>query len=522
MDPNTFSKSMQHHAGNLVSELYNFPDVPRKRVHDILICFEKFLQQQFITSVFSQMTARLTNLGECEVNVDAYKSMIGVLQTPFFEFRNEYQSFQYFKLQGTYIEPEEVKVCVKSMPPPACPLSVISENTAVIQFIPLRTVLKKFFELPGVFNCVMSYLDELEEYTSFFANIVQSEMWKCKKKSSPDKLMLPLLLYQDDFENNNPLGSHKGVGKVGAVYIILPCLPPQLLSKTENIFLLTLYKSDDENSVPLQSIFSKAIQGLLFLANEGIEVTTDSGLKKIYFSLTGVTGDNLAIHTLLGFVKSFSGNHPCRFCLISKKEMQSVFDASSCQMRSQEMYDQQLKDAEPKETGIDRPSVLGDLSPSLIEMMTVDPMHDILEGIGECDLGSVLHHFIVVAKYFTLEQLNARINDLNYGADEKRNKPREIKISQIKNKHVKMSAAESLCLLRNVGILIGEFIPEGDKYWKVIIKLKEIIDVVTAPVVHVSVHLQLETLISDYLSLLTSLFPGCIKPKHHLSITRRY
>ena len=197
-------------------------------------------------------------------------------------------------------------------------------------------------------------------------------------------MALLILLYQDDFENNNPLRSHRGEGKVGGAYVVLPCLPPNMASRTENIFPITLYTSSDLNCVPLRKMFNKAVTELLFLETEGIRFRTKSGPIQIYFSLAGVIGDNLAIHTILGFVKSFSANFPCRFCLINSKDITSIFKESSCQMRTKENYMEHLIKREPSGTGICGLSVLNDFkSASAIDVMTVHVMQDILEGIWE-------------------------------------------------------------------------------------------------------------------------------------------
>ena len=71
-----------------------------------------------------------------------------------------------------------------------------------------------------------------------------------KKKASFGDLVLSLFFYQDDYETNNHLGSHKRIGKVGAIYCFPACLPPQLQSKVDKIFLLTLYKFHDDDRVP--------------------------------------------------------------------------------------------------------------------------------------------------------------------------------------------------------------------------------------------------------------------------------
>lgn len=56
---------------------------------------------------------------------------------------------------------------------------------------------------------------------------------------------LQVQLYYDDFETANPLGSKKGIHKLGCVYFILRNLPPKLNSVLMNIHLETLFHSED-------------------------------------------------------------------------------------------------------------------------------------------------------------------------------------------------------------------------------------------------------------------------------------
>lgn len=56
------------------------------------------------------------------------------------------------------------------------------------------------------------------------------------------KIVLPFTLYGDDFEVNNPLGSHSGFNKEHAVYCSLTGEPSEFESLLENIFLFQLYK----------------------------------------------------------------------------------------------------------------------------------------------------------------------------------------------------------------------------------------------------------------------------------------
>ena len=130
-------------------------------------------------------------------------------------------------------------------------------------------------------------------------------------------------------------------------------------------------------------------------------------------------------------------------------------------MRTEKNYNEQLYLNRPDLTGIVGPSVLSDLkSISKIDLLTADIMHDMFEGVCEYDFGMVLLNFIEEKKYFNYDFLNSRISEYYYGLDELRNKPKNISQAQEKNKKVKMSASESLCLLRNIGVLIGDKVPD--------------------------------------------------------------
>ena len=125
-------------------------------------------------------------------------------------------------------------------------------------------------------------------------------------------------------------------------------------------------------------------------------------------------------------------------------------------------------------------------------------MHDLLEGGNEYDLELILQHFIVVKHYFTCDDLNDRIASFDY-SKKSRNKPIAITMTKIMEKHIKMSAPEALCFLRNISLLIGELVPEGDPHWQIIILLKNIIDIVTSHVVYTSIADRLESIVKEYL-----------------------
>ena len=52
------------------------------------------------------------------------------------------------------------------------------------------------------------------------------------------------------------------------------------------------------------------------------------------------------MHTILGFVESFSGRHYCRLCLISKEDAQSVYteDDPKIVLRGKELFEMHCRE----------------------------------------------------------------------------------------------------------------------------------------------------------------------------------
>lgn len=127
-----------------------------------------------------------------------------------------------------------------------------------------------------------------------------------------NKFVLPLFLYFDDFELNNPLGSHAGVHKVGVLYYNIACLPPEVYSLVENIFMAAIFYSSDRVQFKNSRLFNKIINEINVLQEEGLVIETENGPERIYFALGLILGDNLGLNSVLGFVESFNANYYCR------------------------------------------------------------------------------------------------------------------------------------------------------------------------------------------------------------------
>lgn len=101
------------------------------------------------------------------------------------------------------------------------------------QSIDIKLVLKKFLESQDNFHILIENMKDMENSTSsrLLKNIYQGSLWQNIKKKLPNELVIPLIMYYDDFECGNSLGPHKTINKIGSVYYIIPTLPQHLLAQ---------------------------------------------------------------------------------------------------------------------------------------------------------------------------------------------------------------------------------------------------------------------------------------------------
>ena len=114
-----------------------------------------------------------------------------------------------------------------------------------------------------------------------------------------------------------------------------------------------------------------------------------------------------------------------------------------------------------------------------------------------------------------IQILNNRIQNFDYGLTETSNKPPIIGFKANSNKlNCKMSASEMLRLVRYLGLMIGDLIPEDDQHWQLYLYLRQIIDIVTSPRLISSDIKVLNNSITLHNQLYIKFF-GALKPKFH-------
>ncbi|XP_055904199.1 uncharacterized protein LOC129940004 [Eupeodes corollae] len=291
-------------------------------------------------------------------------------------------------------------------------------------------------------------------------------------------------------------------------------------SKVDSVFLAGILKSRDLKSFGNDKCFQSLIKELKSLEIDGIEINSNDGdgpKIKVHFILGLVLGDNLGLNTVLDFNKSFSSNSFCRFCKVKKLETKSLTIERDDMLRNRSNYEKDVLLNNPSETGIQNYSQLNEIpSFHVVENFCVDLMHDIFEGVCHYDICHVIEYFINKASYFSLETLNTRKQTFQYGAIEIDNMSGEIKIAQIKTKHLKMTAREMMTFISFFHLMIEDLVPHDDEVWKFLLSFIEIIDLLLAFEICDEIIPMLRKKIEIHNRDYVRLFNDTLKPKHHI------
>jgi hypothetical protein len=316
----------------------------------------------------------------------------------------------------------------------------------------------------------------------------------CKEKF-PASLPIFIQVYFDEVETTNPLGSKTGLHKLGAFYFVIKNFPPVINSALHNIHLLALANADDLKRHSVDPVMKVIIDELEHLHDEGFEFVMDGCQQNIRCLLTQLVGDNLGLHTVLGYMENFCrSTHACDLCMADQQQMQTVFKEEKLQMRSRELYNEQSRNLKSgtmsaSECGIKRLSSLVDLPyyhPASND--AVDIMHELLEGVIPCEVKLFLRHMLYEVKPqpIALQQLNLRIKAFDYGRLNTRSKPSSILDSHVKSEDSSLGqrSAEMLTLFLFLPLLLVDVIPRLDPQKVYLLRLlKRVTDVVFAPCV---------------------------------------
>lgn len=500
------------HIGKFLASMYSNSQIPRNVIQLVI--------EGMIDIINGIKSSLLNNDLIIPHNISNHiNSVFKNIDNTFLNLNTEYKRIKYYTEKGTFIPPQEYVVGEKLNDNRNHNTFSIIPTNCTAQFISTRHILKKFFEIKNILSDTFDYINEIKSCDNILMNFIQGSLWKNKiKEHDINDIVLPIFLFFDDYEVGNPLGSHSSIHKLGAVYLTVPCIPSYRQASLNNIFLTLLFHSSDRKKFGNNIIFRPLINELNYLKQTGIEVNTDKFKGIIKFELGVILGDNLGIHSITGFVESFSSNYPCRMCKIKKEEMKKQCYVDIHLLRNWEQYNLDLIEGDVINSGIKEACIWHDIPNfRVVDQVGVDIMHDLLEGVCKYDMTFLILYYINDLKIFSLEVLNNRMIHFDYGPD-KGSKPTVLNAEYIKKHNIRLSASEMMTFVRYFGLFIGDFVPRNDPVWNLYILLRQILDLLISGSLQKGCSEYLQTLIAEHHDLYLKYSNLDLKPKFHFML----
>ena len=454
----------------------------------------------FLLSMFSQPSLTRTNVFTiAESTKLLLDSKSGATTNCFENLDSEYKFQKALKSLDLWAQPSKCVLDYSETVTKFRNNDTIKMKSIDCQVISLKSLFKMVLSVPHI-------LEIAKQYMSSKSDTLGDAKDGYLLEDLPENVF-PFILFFDEIETGNPLGSHKGVHKMGMIYVSLRCFPPHLYSKLCNIFLYVAIPSSALTY--LNKLLLQIVEEVTELSDNGIDI---NGVT-YKFRLLGITGDNLGQHQLLGLVTGFTANFPCRVCKASREMCQRSCNEDESLLRNEVNYAEDVTTNDVSKTGVKQECVLNKIPNFHVTRNYIfDIMHDILEGVGNFGMCAVLNYY-VEKKVFTLEFLNERIRLFSFSTHA--NRPPLLTLRNLQKDDLSYSASEMLNLLIHFSLIIGDMVPLNCPVWQYYLTLRNIINLLMLKSISVSYINYLDVLITEHHSMYISLFKKKLKPKHH-------
>ena len=293
------------------------------------------------------------------------------------------------------------------------------------------------------------------------------------------------------------------------------------LSSLRNISLLPVIEAKKLKKHGYQKVLDPLIADVKSLETDGIVIYDIHNEKdcQVFGTIATVSADNLGAHDLGGFRKCFSSGRICRYCMCLYDELKHKYKESDFVLRTPSNYAKHLEGIQVDSSlssvyGIASDCPLNQLSEfSAVNCFPPDLMHDCYEGIIPNFMQFL---FRSLADGRLIRDINARINEFQFGVTDVKNKPKPDVVFY--QGQISVSASESWCLFRLLPFIIGDVVAEDNYAWKMYMLLADIFDIIMAPEQEVNDISYLQMLIPEFLSSFAAHSPDLFKPKFHFLV----
>ncbi|XP_049331198.1 uncharacterized protein LOC125799173 [Astyanax mexicanus] len=518
---------LKKHATAFVLSAREKHHLSQSAVNDIVAGVQNY-QASLLDTLRNQMTRVFQRHPEAtDQLLSESLDIFNNFEDPFARVSTTYMQDSAVKELFGVVEAQEIEIAQSACYKGQGPARALAVRSECIYYIPLIKSLEQLLSHP----VVLSMFDKGVETcrAGFLKDIIDGDILKSHPLFSVRPNALQLILYTDEIELCNPLGSHASKNKLLMVYYTLGNIHPKYRSKLAAIRLLAIAKATDIAQCSIDVILNRIQEDLNLLYN-GVRIKTVAGERVVYGALVSFCGDTLAQHEVTGFKEGVGFSFcKCRHCECSFEDMQIYFDEDSFVQRTLGWHIRQCNEIERASTdflrnslkttyGINRKSKLVDFpSFDLIKQTPQDIMHVILEGVAPLEIKSVLKH-LVLSGQLDLDTFNSAVLGYPYSVDV-RDKPCPITVTTLSSNDnkLKQSSGQMLVLLKILPFVLDSF--ERSEYTEALTELIQIVQMLFAPVISLATISNLKSLINQHLVNMKQLFPeNNITPKQHYLI----
>ena len=498
----------------------NVSGIPYSTVNQIVVeVFRSYNMGVDVTKQHLEKILAVENLDS--VQIDAILNKIGT-DDPFNKARDQ--------LENGYKRSKFVKDSFDHVPPVSVRLNPKEELKAeTYQYVNLKESLKLLLEDETFQN--QKRTNPYSAENDVVKDVRDGVFFQQNPYFNENPQSVPILIFQDELEICNPLGSGKAKHKFNATYYTVLDVQSALRSKVKSIQLISLVNSKLWKKFGNKRCNNELLTDLLDLETNGVQVHVPER-KVVKAALCYIVGDNLGLHQLAEHSSCFSSGYICRVCEVKYKDVcKNNLLYSKCEEGfdpeyfTEEKYDAfanlaVANDQPSEETRGIKGHCIFNILKSYHCSTGMPPClgHDFFEGVFAYDVQHLLSFIINSEKKITSEEFNRKMGNFNLSHRDAKNRPNLFKTRKPNTKYE--GSAGSLRVLSRIMIPILSHILDISKAGKMLIKLAEVSEIVTAPKLSVyEIESVMTEIITEYLDLrasaVTDLGMSNPRPKHH-------
>uniref|UniRef100_A0A1X7UBD0 C2H2-type domain-containing protein n=1 Tax=Amphimedon queenslandica TaxID=400682 RepID=A0A1X7UBD0_AMPQE len=331
---------------------------------------------------------------------------------------------------------------------------------------------------------------------------------------------LQIMLYYDDVEVCNPIGSKAKIHKLGLFYYTLGNLSPKYRSSMVTIQLVAIVKYTLLQRYGHEAILRPFIDDVKALESDaGVTLWINGKSHTIHGTVSVMAADNLASWSIGGYKTLASAKRKCRFCMATSDDFKTKFSFEEFTPRNCATHLSHIADLNgPFHNHI---STTYGIFMSQMDLPAPDIMHDVLEGALEYELKELLKYVTMEMRLMSCDEHNNIIDGFPYGYTDSKNKASNISQKSLLSidHNLKQNATQIWYLARLLPLMIGEHIPVDNDNWNNFMLLVTIVDYIFAPLTSDEISSYVAMLLKEHHERFTELYPNSpIIPKMHYMI----